>query len=97
MVKPKLRCIVGESAPGATVAGVGFNELAEELVVLRMRADPEPVDAARNRNAERSIVETDTNAMEPPVPDRLEVQRRMVRIGAQLRIATPRQGLNIWR
>ena len=49
-----------------------------------MRADPEPVDPARDRQPERSVVKANPDAVILPVPHRLEMQRRMRRIGFEL-------------
>ena len=48
--------------------------LADDLVVLAMRADPEPMDSSRNRTPERSVVQANTNAMKAPVAYSLELQ-----------------------
>ena len=48
--------------------------LADDLVVLAMRADPEPMDSARNRLPECPVVEANANAMKAPVTYRLELQ-----------------------
>lgn len=38
--------------------------LADKLVVLTVRADPEPMNATRNRNAKGAVVEADAHALE---------------------------------
>ena len=48
--------------------------LANDLVVLAMRADPEPMDSTRNRLPECSVIETYSNAMKAPVAYGLELQ-----------------------
>ena len=48
--------------------------LADDLVVLAMRADPEPMNSARDRLPESSVVEPNSNAMKAPVAYSLELQ-----------------------
>ena len=50
------------------------DELADELVVLAMSANPEPVDAARNREPECPEIETNSYAVKFAVANRLEMQ-----------------------
>lgn len=45
-----------------------------DLVVLAMCADPEPMDAARDRETKCSVIEANTHAVELAVSDRFEVQ-----------------------
>ena len=59
-----------------------------------MRADPEPMDAALNRQTECAVVETDSHTMEAAVAYGLEMQRRMRRIGFELGIALVGKGLS---
>ena len=69
--------------------------LADELVVLAMRANPEPVHTIWHRKAERSVVQTNSNTVKAAVADGLEVQRWMRRIDLQLSVASAGKGLNI--
>jgi len=46
-----------------------------------MRANPEPVDTARNREPECPEIETNSDAVKFAVADRLEVQRWVRWIG----------------
>ena len=69
--------------------------LADEFVVLAMSANPEPMNAARYRQSERSIVEANADAMKTAVGDGLEVQRRVRRIGPELGIAPFGESPNI--
>ena len=55
--------------------------LANELVVLAMGADPEPMDASRYWEAECSIVETNPHAVKATIANGLELQRRVQGIG----------------
>ena len=68
--------------------------LANDLVVLAMRADPEPMNSARNRQPERSVVETNSNTVEAPVTHSLELQGPVRWIGLQQRIAPARESLD---
>jgi len=52
----------------------GSAKLAGELVVLRMGADPEPVNAASHGDAERAVIETDANAVQLAVGDGFELE-----------------------
>ncbi len=47
--------------------------LADDLVVLTVRSDPEPVNTFFGRRSECSVVETYPNAMQLAVSDLLEV------------------------
>ena len=49
------------------------NLLTDELVVLTMRPDPEPMCPARHWKTQRPIVQTDSNAMKPTIPNSLEM------------------------
>lgn len=53
-------------------------QLADNLVVVRMGADPEPLNAVRHVVAKRA--KPITNARRPHHPDSLEVKRRAPRI-----------------
>ena len=68
--------------------------LANDLVVLTMRADPEPMDSARNGQPDRSVVEANSNAVETPATYSLEVQGPMRWVGLQQRKAPMREGLD---
>ena len=69
--------------------------LADEFVVLAMCADPEPMDAARDGQAECAVVETDSDAVEAAVAYGLEVQRWVRGISFELSIAAVSEGLNV--
>jgi hypothetical protein len=69
--------------------------LADDLVVLAMRADPEPMDAARNRLSECSVVKANSNAMKAPTTYCLELQRPMRWVGLEERIASMCKALNV--
>ena len=69
--------------------------LANDLVVLTVGADPEPMNSARNRQPECSVVEANSNTIKAPVPYSLELQRPMRRGGFEKRIASVRQCLNV--
>ena len=57
-------------------------ELADELVVVGMRTDPEPHQAAVwTVDAENAVVESDS--ARPEAADPLEVERRMMWVGLQ--------------
>ena len=60
-------------------AGGSNGGLADELVVVGMRSNPEPHDApVRTIDAENAIVKSDSAG--PEAADLLEVERRMMRI-----------------
>jgi len=71
--------------------------LADDLVVLAMGPDPEPMDAAGNRQTKCSVVKANTDTMKLAVADGLEVKRRMGRIDLELGIVAPSQSLNLQR
>ena len=71
--------------------------LADQLVVLAMCADPEPMNTVGHRGSECSVVQADSDAVVAPIADRLEVQRRMRRIRPELCVATVGECLNIGR
>lgn len=56
--------------------------LADPLVVLRVRSNPEPHDAVRRLGTHRAIMDAD--ARRAKATDLLEVERRMPRIALQL-------------
>ncbi len=49
------------------------NLSTDELVILAMRTNPEPMYAAWHGQAKRSEVEADSNAMKPTVSNGLEM------------------------
>ncbi len=67
--------------------------LADKLVVVRMAANPEPLNAIIDFVAERSIVTTNANG--PQRPDAFEMQRRVPRIGLQEVVVLVREGSNL--
>lgn len=73
---------------------VTSNQLADELVILTMRADPKPMYAAWHGDAECAVVETDSDAMKSTICNSLEMQRWMTWIGLKLREISVRYGLN---
>ena len=48
--------------------------LADKLVVLAVRADPEPMNAARDRKAKGAIVKADAHAVEAAAPRTLNAR-----------------------
>ena len=48
--------------------------LVNEFVVFAMRANPEPVDTARNREPECPEIETNSDTLEMALADGLEMQ-----------------------
>jgi len=79
----------------AAPTGVRINESADEFVVLAMRTNPEPMDAVRNREPERSVVEADPDAVILAVSNGFEVQRWMRRIGFELSEVPVCEDLNV--
>jgi hypothetical protein len=73
---------------------VTSNLLADELVILAMRADPKPMYAAWHREAKCAVIETDSNAMKSIICNSLEIQRWMTWICLELREISVRHGLN---
>ena len=69
--------------------------LADDLVVLAMRADPEPMDSARNRLSECPVVEANPNAIKAPATYCLELQRPVRCVGLEERIASMCKALNV--
>lgn len=59
-------------------------ELADKLVVLAVCANPEPMNAIRDRDTERAVVKTNADALEATIGHGLERQRRMRWISLQL-------------
>ena len=70
-------------------------KLADEFVVLAMRANPEPMDAVWYREPECPVVEANSDAVILAVSNRLEVQRWVRRIGLDLSVVPVREGLNV--
>jgi len=68
--------------------------LGDKLVVLAVCANPEPMNAVRNRDAEGAVVETDAHALEATIAHGLERQRRMRWISLQLSEALVGQRLH---
>lgn len=68
--------------------------LADEFVVLAMRADPEPMDAARYRQSEHPVIQANSGAVIPAASYRLEMQRRMRRVSFELSVVPTREGLD---
>jgi len=52
--------------------------LADDAVVIGVRADPKPQDAVRNINTERAIMSANSHRMKPS--DSLEVERGVARV-----------------
>lgn len=71
------------------------DKLADEFVVLGMRADPEPVHSSLHGNAESTVVESHTDAMELSAANGLELQRRMRRVGSQQSVVSTREKLDL--
>jgi hypothetical protein len=69
--------------------------LANLLVVFTVRADPKPVHASVDRQAQRAIEQADPYAVKTPIAYCLEMQRRMRRIGLELSKAPSSKRLNI--
>ena len=75
---------------GPTAGPLRFS--SDDLVVLGMRADPEPHDSVCRLDPESAVPDTDSRRIEPPDP--LKVQRRMTLIALQLLVATIRKALD---
>ena len=58
--------------------------LGDKLVVLAVRANPEPMNAIRDRDSERAVVEADADALEATIAHRLERQSRVRWISLKL-------------
>jgi len=71
--------------------------LADKLVIVGVRADPEPVHTTLHRNAERTVIKPNPHAMKAPVPDRLEVKRRVRRLSFEQCVVLARKNLNFRR
>ena len=68
---------------------------ANDLVVLAMCSDPEPMDATGYRKTECSVVEANTHTVELAVADRFEVQRWVQWIGCELSVVPMGERLNL--
>lgn len=71
--------------------------LANELVILTMRADPKPMHPAGHRQAKCAVVETNSNAVKSTISHSFEMQRRMTWISLELREIPVGYGLNLQR
>ena len=69
--------------------------LADEFVVLAMRADSEPMDAARYRQPERPVIKANSDAVILAASYSLEMQRWVRRISFELKVVPTREGLNV--
>jgi hypothetical protein len=69
--------------------------LADEFVVLAMRADPEPMNATRYRQPESPEIKANSDAVILAVSDSLEMQRRMRRVGFELSVVSTRETLDV--
>ena len=80
----------------SVAAGGSSGELADELVVIGMRTDPEPHEAAVwTVDAKNAVVESDS--ARPEAADPLEVERRMMWAGFQESVLLVGQALNCKR
>ena len=68
--------------------------LGDKLVVLAVRANPQPMNAICDWDAEGAVVETDAHALEATMAYGLECQRRMRSIRLQLSKALVGQRLH---
>jgi hypothetical protein len=68
--------------PGVALSGGGnlahHRTLLDQIVVVRVRADPEPEHAIVNLDGEGAMMKAD--ASRPIGTDRLEMQRRVLRV-----------------
>lgn len=76
-------------------AATGFGGLCstKKTIVLCMGSDPEPDHLGAILYCQRPVMQPDTHG--PQMPQFLEVQRRMVRILVQRRVATIRELLHL--
>ena len=84
-------------ATGGARRAAGFatsNLLADELVILAMRADPKPMYAAWHGETKCAVVEADSDTMKPTISNGLEMQRWMTWIDLKLCEISMRYGLN---
>lgn len=56
--------------------------LADELVVLAVCTDPEPMDTTRHWNTESAVVQAHANAVQFAIGHRLELERPVRWIGS---------------
>ncbi len=70
------------------------NLLADELVILAMRTDLEPMYAACHRDIKRAVVKTNSNTMKSTICNGLEMQRWMTWICLELREISVSYGLH---
>jgi len=70
------------------------NQLADELVIFAVRADPEPMYAALHGETKRTVIEADSDAVKSTICNSLELQRWMGRIVFDLRKISVRYCLN---
>lgn len=68
--------------------------LADEFVVFGMASDPEPVHAARNRNAESAVMQTHSDAIHAPTAKSLELKRRVRWVSSKQPEISPRERLD---
>ena len=69
--------------------------LADEFVVLAMRADPEPMNATRYRQPECPEIKANSDAVILAVSDCLEMQQRMRRVGIEVNVVLTRESLDV--
>jgi len=81
-VEPRRPTATNALAAQLVAAGGSNGGLADELVVVGMRPDPEPHDApVRTVDGENAIVKSDS--ARPEAADLLEVERRVTGVGLQ--------------
>jgi hypothetical protein len=71
--------------------------LADKLVIVPVRTDPKPVHPILHRNAERTVIKPNPRTMKAPVPDSLEVKRRVRRLSFEQCVVLARRSLNFRR
>lgn len=71
--------------------------LGQQTVVFGVGADPKPLNAVGNRNAEGAIMQPDADAPILPGQDRLEMQRGMCEVLPQQGIVSAGKLLNVSR
>ena len=69
--------------------------LADEFVVIAMRADPEQMNATRYRQPECPVIKANSDAVILAVSDSLEMQRRMRRVGFESIVVSTRETLDV--
>lgn len=70
-------------------------KLADEFVVFAVRTDPEPMGTVRYREAEGSVVESNSDAEILAISNCFEVQRRVRWIGLKLSVVPVCESLNV--